>query len=177
MVVTKLTGEIVEGNLRPSSDLATHLEIYKQFPQVGGIVHTHSEFATAWAQAGRPIPCFGTTHADYFHGEVPVTSPLTAEEIASDYEKNTGLVICRRFRELNPEAVPAVLVASHGPFCWGRDANAAAHNAVVLESLARTAYYTTTLNANSLPIAAELHDKHFLRKHGSAAYYGQAKHK
>jgi len=177
MVVTKLTGEIVEGNLRPSSDLATHLEIYKQFPHVGGIVHTHSEFATAWAQAGRPIPCFGTTHADYFHGEVPVTSPLTAEEIASDYEKNTGLVICRRFRELNPEAVPAVLVASHGPFCWGRDANAAAHNAVVLESLARTAYYTTTLNANSLPIAAELHDKHFLRKHGSAAYYGQAKHK
>jgi len=177
MVVTKLTGEIVEGNLRPSSDLATHLEIYKQFPNVGGIVHTHSEFATAWAQAGRPIPCFGTTHADYFHGEVPVTSALTAEEIASDYEKNTGLVICRRFRELNPDAVPAVLVASHGPFCWGRDVSAAAHNAVVLESLARTAYFTTTLNASSLPIAGELHDKHFLRKHGSAAYYGQSKHK
>ena len=175
MVVTKLTGEIVEGNLRPSSDLATHLEIYKQFPNVGGVVHTHSEFATAWAQARRPIPCFGTTHADYFHGEVPVTPCLSEEEIASDYEKNTGLVICRRFQELNPDAVPAVLVASHGPFCWGADVSAAAHTAVVLESLARTAYYTTMLNANALPIARELQDKHFLRKHGSGAYYGQAK--
>lgn len=174
MVITRLTGEIVEGDLRPSSDLATHLEIYKQFPNVGGVVHTHSEFATAWAQAHRPIPCLGTTHADYFHGEVPVTPPLTAQEIESDYEKNTGLVICRRFQKINPDAVPAVLVASHGPFCWGPTVTDAAHTAVVLESLARTAYYTMNLRQRE-PIPRELHDKHFLRKHGKAAYYGQTK--
>ena len=175
MVITKLDGEIVEGELRPSSDLATHLEIYKHFPSVGGVAHTHSEFATSWAQARKPIPCFGTTHADYFHGEVPVTPALTPEEIAADYEKNTGVVICRLFQQLDPDAVPAVLVASHGPFCWGPTPAAAAHNAVILESLARTAYYTTTLAENCRPIPRELHDKHFLRKHGQNAYYGQGK--
>ena len=150
------------------------LLVFKQFPNVGGVVHTHSEFATAWAQAHRPIPCLGTTHADYFHGEVPVTPPLTAQEIESDYEKNTGLVICRRFQKINPDAVPAVLVASHGPFCWGPTVTDAAHTAVVLESLARTAYYTMNLRQRE-PIPRELHDKHFLRKHGKAAYYGQTK--
>jgi L-ribulose-5-phosphate 4-epimerase len=175
LVITKLDGRIVEGDLRPSSDLATHLEIYKHFPNIGGVAHTHSEFATAWAQACRPIPCFGTTHADYFHGEVPVTPALTPEEIAENYEKNTGLVICRRFQQLDADAVPAVLVASHGPFCWGTTPAAAAHTAVILESLARTAYYTTTLAEDCKPIPRELHDKHFLRKHGRNAYYGQVR--
>ena len=175
MVITKLNGEIVEGDLRPSSDLATHLEIYKSFPNVGGVAHTHSEFATAWAQAQRPIPCLGTTHADYYHGEVPVTPALTPEEIADGYERNTGLVICRHFRERDPDAVPAVLVALHGPFCWGTSAPEAAHHAVILESIARTAYYTVTLAADISSIPRALHDKHFLRKHGRAAYYGQGK--
>jgi L-ribulose-5-phosphate 4-epimerase len=177
IVITSLNGEIVEGNLRPSSDLPTHLEIYKNFPNVGGVAHTHSEFATAWAQAQRPIPCFGTTHADYFHGEVPVTPALTPEEIADGYEKNTGLAICRYFRERDPDAVPAVLVASHGPFCWGATASEAAHHAVILESIARVAYYTATLSADMPSIPRVLHDKHFLRKHGRAAYYGQVKEK
>jgi L-ribulose-5-phosphate 4-epimerase len=175
LVITKLDGQIVEGELRPSSDLATHLEIYKHFPGIGGVAHTHSEFATAWAQACRPIPCFGTTHADYFHGEVPVTPALTPEEIAEDYERNTGLVICRRFQQLDADAVPAVLVASHGPFCWGPTPADAARTAVILESLARTAYYTTTLVEDCKPIPRELHDKHFLRKHGRNAYYGQVR--
>jgi L-ribulose-5-phosphate 4-epimerase len=175
IVIAKLDGEIVEGELRPSSDLATHLEIYKHFANVGGVAHTHSEFATSWAQARRPIPCFGTTHADYFHGEVPVTPALTPEEIAGDYERNTGVVICRLFQKLDPDAIPAVLVASHGPFCWGPTPTAAAHNAVILESLARTAYYTTGLAENCPPIPRSLHDKHFLRKHGQNAYYGQGK--
>jgi L-ribulose-5-phosphate 4-epimerase len=177
MVITDIDGQIVEGELQPSSDLATHLEIYKHFPTCGGVAHTHSEFATAWAQAGRPIPCFGTTHADYFHGEVPVTPRLTPTEIASDYEKNTGLAIVRHFQHLDPDAVPAVLVAGHGPFCWGATAAGAAHNAVILESIARMAYYTATLTDNAQPIARELHDKHFLRKHGTGAYYGQVKAK
>jgi len=175
MVITKLDGQIVEGELRPSSDLATHLEIYKQFANVGGVAHTHSEFATAWAQAHRPIPCFGTTHADYFHGEVPVTRCLTPDEIASEYEKNTGSVICRHFNEVDPDAVPAVLVAGHGPFCWGASAAVAAHNAVILESVARMAYYTLTIAPETQPIASHLHNKHFLRKHGNSAYYGQEK--
>jgi L-ribulose-5-phosphate 4-epimerase len=177
MVITDLEGKVVEGDLRPSSDLETHLEIYNHFPNAGGVVHTHSEFATAWAQAGRPIPCFGTTHADYFHGDVPVTPALTPEEITSDYERNTGRVICRMFQSLNPDAIFAVLVASHGPFCWGPTPESAAHTAVILESLARTAYYTTTLNASAPAIAPEIHDKHFLRKHGESAYYGQVKTK
>lgn len=177
MVVTRLDGEIVEGELRPSSDLPTHLQLYKHFPNAGGVAHTHSEFATAWAQAGMPIPCFGTTHADYFHGEVPVTRPLSPEEIAGDYEKNTGLAICRLFQQIDPDAVPAALVAGHGPFCWGPTAAAAAHHAVILESVARMAFSTVALARDASPIGRALHDKHFLRKHGQGAYYGQGKTK
>jgi L-ribulose-5-phosphate 4-epimerase len=177
MVITKLDGEVVEGELRPSSDLPTHLQIYKHFPYAGGVAHTHSEFATGWAQAGMPIPCFGTTHADYFRGEVPVTPPLTPEEISGDYEKNTGLAICRLLRQIDPDAVPAALVAGHGPFCWGPTAAAAAHHAVILESVARMAFSTLTLARDASPIGRALHDKHFLRKHGQGAYYGQGKTK
>ncbi len=177
MVITTIEGEIVEGDLRPSSDLDTHLEIYKRFPDAGGVAHTHSEFATSWAQARRPIPCLGTTHADYFYGEVPVTDALTPQEIASDYEKNTGLVICRLFQQRDPKAVPAALVSGHGPFCWGPTASAAAHNAAILESIARMAYYTLMISSDAAPIARELHDRHFLRKHGRGAYYGQVQPK
>jgi L-ribulose-5-phosphate 4-epimerase len=177
MVVTTLDGKIVEGSLRPSSDLDTHLEIYKHFPEAGGVVHTHSEYATAWAQAARPIPCFGTTHADSFHGEVPVTAPLTRSEIENDYEKNTGLVIARLFKTIDPAAIPAILVAGHGPFAWGPSASAAAHNAVILEYVARMAFHTVSINPEALPIARELHDKHFLRKHGRGASYGQVNSK
>ncbi len=173
IVVTDLDGRVVEGKLRASSDLPTHLEIYKRFPRVGGIAHTHSEFATAWAQAGRAIPCFGTTHADYFHGPVPVTPDLQPEEIADNYEKNTGLAICRLFNQLGTDRIPAVLVAGHAPFCWGTTPAEAAHNAVILESVARMAYYTVGIASAAEPISRELHDKHYLRKHGSKAYYGQ----
>ena len=175
MVVTDLNGKIVEGTLRPSSDIETHLEIYKHFPAVGGVVHTHSEFATAWAQAARPIPCFGTTHADSFHGEVPVTDELTHAEITNDYEKNTGIVICRLFQNLDPASIPGALVTGHGPFAWGPSASAAAHNAVILEYVARMAYYTVSLNNDARPLSRELQDKHFLRKHGHGASYGQVK--
>jgi L-ribulose-5-phosphate 4-epimerase len=177
VVVTDLSGQVVEGKLRPSSDLATHLEIYKRFPDAGGVAHTHSEFATAWAQARRPIPCFGTTHADYFHGPVPVTASLTPEEIAGDYEKNTGLAICRLFDQLGADSIPAVLVAGHAPFCWGPTPSEAAHNAVILESVARMAYYTIGIAPDAAPLAHQLRDKHYLRKHGRNAYYGQAKAK
>jgi L-ribulose-5-phosphate 4-epimerase len=175
LVVTDLEGKIVEGKLRPSSDLPTHLVLYKAFPKIGGIAHTHSEYATAWAQARRPIPCFGTTHADSFHGPVPVTEPLRKEEIAADYEKETGEVIVRAFAGKDSAAVPAVLVANHGPFAWGPDAATAAHNAVILEAVARMAWFTLAINSGAEPIGRDLHDKHYLRKHGAAASYGQTK--
>ncbi|MBV9180431.1 MAG: L-ribulose-5-phosphate 4-epimerase [Acidobacteria bacterium] len=174
LVVTDLEGKVVSGNLRPSSDLPTHVFLYRSFPHIGGVVHTHSEYATAWAQARCEIPCFGTTHADYFHGAVPVTEPMPESEIAGEYERNTGAAIVRAFRERNPDSIPAVLVANHGPFTWGPDASAAAHNAVVLESIARMAFLTATLNHQAGPIARALHDRHYLRKHGHNAYYGQA---
>ncbi len=173
LVVVHLDGSSVEGSMRPSSDLPTHLVLYRAFTGIGGVVHTHSSFATAWAQSGREIPCFGTTHADYFHGPVPVTPHMEAGEIEGEYERNTGDVIVRRFAKLDPDHFPAVLVAGHAPFCWGPTPDAAAHSAVILEEIARMAFYTVTLNAAAPPISAALHDKHFLRKHGPAKYYGQ----
>jgi L-ribulose-5-phosphate 4-epimerase len=177
LVITDLDGQPVEGDFRPSSDLPTHLALYKAFPGIGGVAHTHSEYATAWAQARRPIPCFGTTHADSFHGSVPVTEVLSDPDIATDYELNTGHAIVRAFRKIDYAAIPAVLVANHGPFCWGPDTQTAAHNAVILESIARMAYFTGGINALAEPIGRALHDKHYLRKHGTSAYYGQAKDK
>jgi L-ribulose-5-phosphate 4-epimerase len=177
LVVTDLDGKIVEGELRPSSDLPTHLVLYKAFPNIGGVAHTHSEYATAWAQAQRPIPCFGTTHADHFHGPIPVTAVMSKPEIACDYEKNTGHAIVRTFEHADYGTVPAVLVANHGPFTWGPDPRTAANNAVILEAVARTAYFTITINQAAQPIGNLLHDKHYLRKHGSEAYYGQPKGK
>jgi len=173
LVLTDLDGKVVEGDLRPSSDLPTHAALYKAFPEIGGVVHTHSEYATAWAQARREIPCFGTTHADYFHGPVPVTDPMPETDINGEYEKNTGVAIVKVFGGRNPLSIPAVLVANHGPFTWGKDVTAAAHNAVVLESIARMAYFTSTLNQEASPIGGALHDRHYLRKHGRKAYYGQ----
>jgi L-ribulose-5-phosphate 4-epimerase len=175
MVISDLEGTVVEGKLRPSSDLPTHVELFKHFPNIGGVAHTHSEYATAWAQAETPIPCFGTTHADYFHGAVPVSERLTSSEITGEYELETGRAICRTFAHLDPDSIPAVLVAGHAPFCWGPTAAAAAHNAVILEYVARMASHTLLINAESRPLGRELHDKHFLRKHGSNAYYGQVK--
>ena len=182
MVVTNLDGKIIEGSLRPSSDLDTHTCLYREFPQIGGIVHTHSEFATAWAQARRPIPCLGTTHADYFHGPVPVTEPLTAEEVAQAYVRNTGAVIVRRFHAdgLDPLAVPGVLVAGHAPFAWGRTPAEAVDHADVLEYIARLAYRTHLLRMGSdLPrpsdsaIPPYVSEHHYQRKHGPKATYGQ----
>jgi len=173
LVITDLDGRIVEGNLKPSSDLPTHLALYRAFPVIGGVVHTHSSYATAWAQAGREIPCLGTTHADYFHGPVPVTDRMLPGEIESDYEWNTGQVILRRFAGIDPMAKPGVLVGGHAPFCWGRTAAEAAHNAVVLEEIACLAYHALTINPEVSAISDALRDKHFLRKHGPKAYYGQ----
>ncbi|MGH7669940.1 MAG: L-ribulose-5-phosphate 4-epimerase AraD [Gemmatimonadaceae bacterium] len=173
LVVTDLEGTTIEGRLRPSSDLATHLVLYRAFHPIGGIVHTHSHFATAWAQARREIPCFGTTHADYFHGPIPVTEPLTAHEIATGYEANTGQAIMRRFAGIDPLTIPAVLVASHASFCWGPTVESAVHTASVLEEVARMAYHTLAIEADAEAIDQALHDKHFLRKHGPEAYYGQ----
>ncbi|MGB9286090.1 MAG: L-ribulose-5-phosphate 4-epimerase [Candidatus Sulfotelmatobacter sp.] len=175
MVVTDLDGKIVEGQLRPSSDLPTHLVLYRQFEQIGGVAHTHSEYATAWAQARRSIPCFGTTHADYFRGPVPVTAEMTDQEIEEEYEKNTGQALVRVLGSTGPMATPGALVAKHGPFAWGEDAAAAAHNAVILEAIARMAYFTLGINPATEPVKRALHDKHHLRKHGKNAYYGQSK--
>jgi L-ribulose-5-phosphate 4-epimerase len=177
LVVTDLHGKIVEGNLRPSSDLPTHAALYRAFPAIGGIAHTHSEYATAWAQARKSIPCFGTTHADYFHGAIPVTEVMTDDEINGDYEANTGAAIVRAFQKIDPMAVPAVLVANHAPFAWASDARKAAENAWMLEVVARMAYFTVGINAHATGISKALHDRHFLRKHGKQAYYGQAKNK
>ena len=175
LVITDLDGRIVEGSLRPSSDLATHVALYRAFPSIGGIAHTHSRHATAWAQAGRAIPCFGTTHADYFHASVPVTAPLTAAEIETDYEANTGAAIVRLMREFDPLACPAALVAGHAPFCWGTSATEAAHAAVIVEELAALAFQTLVINPAAEPISRALHEKHHARKHGPKAYYGQTK--
>jgi L-ribulose-5-phosphate 4-epimerase len=175
LVVTDLYGKIVEGSLRPSSDLDTHTLLYREFPQIGGIVHTHSEFATSWAQAGLAIPCLGTTHADYFHGPVPVTEPLSAAEVAEAYVRNTGAVIVRLFRSegLDPVAVPGVLVAGHAPFAWGKNAAEAVEHADVLEYIARLAFRSTLLGAPGSGIPAHVSEHHYLRKHGPKATYGQ----
>jgi len=173
LVVTDLDGKIIEGILRPSSDLPTHLILYRAFTGIGGVAHSHSRAATSWAQAQREIPCFGTTHADYFRGSVPVTEALTPSQIRSDYEANTGHAIVRRFAKLDPLHSPAVLVSGHAPFCWGTTAAAAAHTAVVVEEIAAMAIQTLVANPKTRPISRHLHEKHFLRKHGGTAYYGQ----
>lgn len=173
LVVLDLDGNVVEGRLRPSSDTPTHLVLYRSFPGIGGIVHTHSPWATSWAQAGRAIPPFGTTHADYFYGEIPCTREMTREEVEGDYELETGNVIVETFRDRDPLAVPGVLVHGHAPFAWGKDADQAVHNAVVLEEVAKIGLNTLTLNPAASPISQALLDKHYLRKHGKNAYYGQ----
>ena len=173
VVVSLATGQVVDGYLKPSSDTPTHLVLYRAFANVGGIVHTHSLHATAWAQARRPIPPYGTTQADYWYGEVPCTRPLTTREIKSDYEVNTGRVIVETFKKRDPLQHPAVLVASHGPFAWGASVGDAVHNAVILEFIARLADETLRLNPRTKAMPSVLLDKHFLRKHGPKAYYGQ----
>jgi L-ribulose-5-phosphate 4-epimerase len=173
IVVCDLDGRVVESNLRPSSDLPTHIELYKRFPTIGGVAHTHSEYGTAWAQAKRPIPCLGTTHADYFHGPIPVTADLSEAAIGGEYERATGEAIVRAFAGLDPDHHPGVLVAGHAPFAWGRGAADAVHNAAIIEYIARMATHTLAINADSKPLARALHDKHFFRKHGPGAYYGQ----
>jgi L-ribulose-5-phosphate 4-epimerase len=175
LVITDLDGKIIEGNLRPSSDLDTHTLLYREFPQIGGIVHTHSEFATSWAQAGRAIPCLGTTHADYFHGPVPVTEPLSAEEVEEAYVRNTGAVIARLFKKqkLDPIAVPGVLVAGHAPFTWGKSPAEAVEHADVLEYIARLAFRSVLLGASETGIPKHVSEHHYLRKHGPKATYGQ----
>ncbi len=175
LVVTDLNGKIVEGALRPSSDLDTHTLLYREFPQIGGVVHTHSEFATSWAQAGRAIPCLGTTHADYFHGPVPVTEPLTEDQVAEAYVRNTGAVIVSRFRRdnLDPVAVPGVLVAGHAPFAWGKSAMDAVEHADVLEYIARLAFRSVLLGAAESGFPAYVGEHHYQRKHGPRATYGQ----
>ncbi len=175
MVVMDLEGNKVEGKLNPSSDTPTHVEIYKAFKDVGGVVHTHSSYATSWAQAGRSIPCYGTTHADYFYGEIPCVRCLNKDEIESAYEKNTGLLITSEFEKMgkDPVAVPAVLCKNHGVFTWGKDAHEAVHNAVVTEEVAKMAYRCEVINPEVKPAPQELQDKHYYRKHGANAYYGQ----
>ena len=175
MVVVDFDGNKVEGKLNPSSDTATHAVLYREFPTIGGIVHTHSSYATSWAQAGRSIPCYGTTHADYYYGEVPCLRCLTKEEIDDAYEKNTGILIAEEFKRMgkDPEAVSAVLCKNHGPFAWGKDAVDAVHSAVVLEECAKMAYRSELINPKIAPAPQALQDKHYFRKHGPNAYYGQ----
>ncbi|HHU50295.1 MAG: L-ribulose-5-phosphate 4-epimerase [Firmicutes bacterium] len=175
MVVLTLDGEIVEGELRPSSDTPTHLGLYRGFPEIGGVVHTHSPHATVWAQANREIPCFGTTHADYFYGAIPCVRVLTKDEVTTEYEKNTAQVIIEYFQNRNYQHLPGVLVAGHAPFTWGKDVAEAVHNSVVLEEIAKMAFASLQLNPELGPLPKYLLDKHFLRKHGPKAYYGQAK--
>ena len=177
MVVIDLNGKKIEGKLNPSSDTATHLELYKAYKEIGGVVHTHSTWATSWAQAGRDIPCYGTTHADYFYGEIPCFRCLTKDEIDEGYEKNTGLLIVNEFKKSkrNIEYCPGCLCKNHGPFAWGESINEAVHNAVVLEECAKMALRTESINRNVTPAPQELQDKHFYRKHGENAYYGQKK--
>jgi len=172
MVVVDLQGHVVEGELKPSSDLPTHLELYKAFPEIGGITHTHSRWATVFSQAGMPIPALGTTHADVFYGTIPVTRKMTEEEIAGEYEKETGKIIVEAFAQTNPKDIPAALVNGHGPFIWGKDALQSVENAITLEEVAFMAYNTLILNPNAT-LQQALLDKHYLRKHGSNAYYGQ----
>ncbi len=173
LVTTDLDGHRVAGTLNPSSDLATHLVLYRAFPTIGGVAHTHARYSTAWAQAGREIPCLGTTHADFVHGPVPATDPMTPAEIESRYEENTGHVIVRRFEGLDPGFVRAVLVHGHGPFCWGSTPDEAVQTAVMVEEIAHIAYLTVTIDPTAKPISQALQNKHFLRKHGPDAYYGQ----
>ena len=175
MAVVDLNGNVIEGDLNPSSDTPTHIELYKAFANVGGIVHTHSQWATIWAQAGREIPAYGTTHADYFYGNIPCTRMMTPKEIGGNYEAETGKVIIERFKGLNPSDIPGVLVHSHGPFTWGNSPDNAVYNAVVLEKIAMMAWHTIRLTGETTPIQQELLNKHFLRKHGPDAYYGQKK--
>ena len=173
LVVLDLEGNVVEGTFRPSSDTATHIELYRAFPEIGGIVHTHSPWATGWAQAGRPIPCYGTTQADYFYGDIPCTRGLTPAEVESDYEKNTGLVIVEALRKADPFQIPGILCLNHGPFSWGKDAAEAVHNAAVMEECAKIAGFTEMVAVEPKAAPKHLVDKHFFRKHGKNAYYGQ----
>lgn len=182
MVVVDLDGKVVEGDMRPSSDTPTHVTLYKAFPNIGGVVHTHSTYATAWAQAGRDLPNIGTTHADYFHEDIPCTRDMKKSEVFGEYEKETGNVIVERFENINPDDTPAVLVKNHGPFAWGTDAANAVHNAVVLEQVAKMAFISSTLHLNTLDVVTHvpsmnkhLIEKHYSRKHGPGAYYGQKK--